>query len=103
MSSPASLCEICRTPLEKRGSGFFCPACVLRELMEEPDPEAETQITEAPAVGDMPRVPRHSMIEKIGEGGFGVAHQASSAAQRGLSERLGNAEAAPFQVEKAGE
>ena len=37
------------------------------------------------------------------EGGFGVAHQASSAAQRGLSERLGNAEAAPFQVEKAGE
>ena len=50
------------------------------------------------------------------EGGFGVAHQASSAAKRGLSERLsvadgapgrveqsGNAEAAPFQVEKAGE
>ena len=37
------------------------------------------------------------------EGGFGIAHQASSAAQRGLSERLGNAEAAPFQVEKAGE
>ncbi|PNV67419.1 Asp-tRNA(Asn)/Glu-tRNA(Gln) amidotransferase subunit GatA [Enteroscipio rubneri] len=37
------------------------------------------------------------------EGSFGVAHQASSAAQRGLSERLGNAEAAPSQVEKAGE
>ncbi|WP_080798646.1 Asp-tRNA(Asn)/Glu-tRNA(Gln) amidotransferase subunit GatA [Arabiibacter massiliensis] len=37
------------------------------------------------------------------EGGFGVAHQASSAAQRGLSERLGNAEGAPSQVEKAGE
>ena len=37
------------------------------------------------------------------EGGFGVAHQASSAAKRGLSERLGNAEAAPSRVEKAGE
>jgi WD40 repeat protein/tRNA A-37 threonylcarbamoyl transferase component Bud32 len=69
-------CEICQTPLEKRGSGFFCPACVLRELMEEPDPEAETQITEAPAVGDMPRVPRHSMIEKIGEGGFANVYRA---------------------------
>ncbi|MBK8036512.1 MAG: protein kinase [Verrucomicrobiaceae bacterium] len=44
--------------------------------MEEPDPEAETQITEAPAVGDMPRVPRHSMIEKIGEGGFANVYRA---------------------------
>jgi WD40 repeat protein/tRNA A-37 threonylcarbamoyl transferase component Bud32 len=76
MSSPASLCETCHTPLEKRGSGVFCPACVLRELMDEPDVEAETEITPAPAAGDMPRVPRHSMIEKIGEGGFANVYRA---------------------------
>jgi len=76
MSSPVSICDVCGTPLEKRGSGFFCPACMLRGLMEEPDPEAETQITEAPALGDMPRVPRHSMIEKIGEGGFANVYRA---------------------------
>lgn len=69
-------CEICHTLLEKRGSGFFCPACVLRDLMEEPDVEAETEITPAPAAGDMPRVPRHSMIEKIGEGGFANVYRA---------------------------
>lgn len=69
-------CEVCHTPLEKRGSGVFCPACVLRDLMDESDVEAETEITPAPAAGDMPRVPRHSMIEKIGEGGFANVYRA---------------------------
>ena len=69
-------CEVCQTTLETKGSRTFCPACMLRGLMEEPDVEAETQITEAPAVGDMPRVPRHSMIEKIGEGGFANVYRA---------------------------
>lgn len=48
-------------------------------------------------------VPGVDLPGLVGKGSFGGAHQASSAVQRGLSERLGTAEAAPSQVEKAGE
>jgi uncharacterized Zn finger protein (UPF0148 family) len=37
-----TICEVCQTPLETKGSRTFCPACMLRGLMEEPDVEAET-------------------------------------------------------------
>ncbi|MFM2142731.1 MAG: hypothetical protein RLZZ476_1275, partial [Verrucomicrobiota bacterium] len=61
-SPNAEKCSLCHTPLEMRDGRLFCPACVLRDLMEDVDVEAETEITPPPAVGDMPRVPRHSMI-----------------------------------------
>ncbi len=75
-SPNAEKCSLCHTPLEMRDGRPFCPACVLRDLMEDVDVEAETEITPPPAVGDMPRVPRHSMIEKIGEGGFANVYRA---------------------------
>ncbi|MFN0075294.1 MAG: protein kinase domain-containing protein [Prosthecobacter sp.] len=73
-------CDICHTPLEQRGTRSFCPACLLREMMGdedgEVDAEAETVITPAPPSGTMPRLPRYSMIEKLGEGGFANVYRA---------------------------
>ncbi len=69
-------CDICQTPLEKRGEQLFCPACLLRDMMGDDEAEAETVITPAPPSGEMPRVPRYSMIEKLGEGGFANVYRA---------------------------
>ena len=106
------------------------------ETVYGPAPVAPSFAGEAPAIevapADIPdaadAVPGVDLPGLLAQGGsvanddpesrgvVGGAHQASSAAKRGLSERLsvaggapgrveqsGNAEAAPFQVEKAGE
>jgi serine/threonine protein kinase/WD40 repeat protein len=67
-------CETCRTPLELRGTRSFCPACLLREMSGESEDElgndVATVIMPDLVTVEMPQLPRYSMIEKLGEGGF---------------------------------
>ncbi|MBK8093329.1 MAG: protein kinase [Verrucomicrobiaceae bacterium] len=76
-------CPTCHTPLESREERSFCPACLLRGMMGDDDTldeatdDAVTIITEAAAPQPgLPRLPRHTLQEKIGEGGFANVYRA---------------------------
>ena len=73
-------CETCQTPMETRGTRLYCPACVLRGLLEDGDgDELEPEMTvdtPPPVASDLPVVPRFELIEKLGEGGFAVVYRA---------------------------
>ena len=72
-------CQVCHTPLEIRGTKSFCPACMLRDLWsddEEPVTEPLELTTPPPQDSSMPVVPRHRMIDRVGEGGFAIVYRA---------------------------
>ncbi len=90
---PMSLCAVCNTPLEVRGTRTFCPACTLKGLWTEgdtpPDTDDDMAVTtvlpktdgSAPVAKQAtdvswPTVPRHRLLEKLGEGGFAVVYRA---------------------------
>lgn len=66
--------------METRGTRLYCPACVLRGLLEDGDgDELEPEMTvdtPPPVASDLPVVPRFELIEKLGEGGFAVVYRA---------------------------
>lgn len=75
------VCEVCQTPLETRGTRTFCPACVFRDLWSEDaeDTLTDEDVSESPrpsGVPGVPVVPRHRVIDKLGEGGFAIVYRA---------------------------
>ena len=75
------VCEFCQTPLEARGTRTFCPACVLRDLWCEDaaDTLLDEEATEEPEdvrLPGLPEVPRHRILDKLGEGGFAIVYRA---------------------------
>lgn len=57
---------------------MFCPACMLRDLWGDDDDDliAEELATPPPQDESLPVVPRHRIIDKIGEGGFAIVYRA---------------------------
>ena len=77
-----SQCPVCQTPLEIRGERSFCPACMLKDLWTEEVDEPEIEEA-APTLGSapltkngLPMIPRHRVMEKLGEGGFAIVYRA---------------------------
>ncbi len=72
-----SWCEICQTPLQPRGKTLFCPGCVMKGLFDVDDDQVVTLPTPPPSPPSrLPVVPRFTLIELIGEGGFAEVYRA---------------------------
>ena len=65
-------CAECGTPLLDDVPEGACPVCALRGALALPEDPSKAAVTEQP--GD--RIGRYKLLEKIGEGGYGVVYMA---------------------------
>jgi WD40 repeat protein/tRNA A-37 threonylcarbamoyl transferase component Bud32 len=81
-----AICDACGVELVMRGPRLFCPSCVIKGLFEEAA-EEDTEIlrllanveseAEVALIDDsLPAVPRHQVVELLGEGGFARVYRA---------------------------
>jgi serine/threonine protein kinase/tetratricopeptide (TPR) repeat protein len=68
-------CAECGTPLPDEVPEGACPICALRGALESPDDASKASLTEK--LGD--HIGRYKLLEKIGEGGYGVVYMAEQA------------------------
>ena len=82
----ASLCEFCGGQIPTDAPGGFCPSCLLKEGLDEPEhltldhstgasPAAYAPFT-PPSVGELgPYFPQLNILELIGQGGMGAVYK----------------------------
>jgi hypothetical protein len=68
-------CSECGTPLPDEVAEGACPVCALRGALELPDASSQTAVTEKP--GDL--IGCYNMLERIGEGNYGIVYMAEQA------------------------
>ena len=65
-------CPECGTPLPEDRPDGPCPVCALRSALQVPEETCNAPVKEKP--GD--RIAHYRLIEKIGEGGYGIVYKA---------------------------
>src|SRR6266404_9355128 len=65
-------CADCGAPLPADAAGGACPVCALRGALAVPDQASEAAVIEKS--GD--HIGRYKLLEKIGEGGYGLVYMA---------------------------